>query len=240
MCITSRRSTPKPSATNFSSASRSWTSSTSALPSRARRMAWPVPTAMTLTVQANFFSNGGIRASNSPESRVEVVEARVSVSPARSGRKTPWRQKPGKRQKYRPLHWAPAASRPWKGLWRAPAGLAVMADEIDPDIGLAFVRSRKKPSRRPGSRISHNARIRRRRRPGSRSAPGARTGRPGFHTRTTNTFTSAWLSYFTTWTLAPRQHGRRQERRQDAAPPPGFHLMRTLSPPLFSVTWPIR
>src|SRR5574344_723232 len=43
---------------------------------------------MTLTLQENFFSKAGISASKSPESRVDVVDAKVNLegSPAKSGK----------------------------------------------------------------------------------------------------------------------------------------------------------
>ncbi len=65
--MTSRRWTPKPSATYFSSDGLWWTSSTSASPLRAKRMAWPVPTATTRTWIPVFFLNRGSMWSNNPE-----------------------------------------------------------------------------------------------------------------------------------------------------------------------------
>ena len=52
---------------NFSSDGLWWTSSTSASPLRAKRMAWPVPTATTRTWIPIFFLNRGRMWSNSPE-----------------------------------------------------------------------------------------------------------------------------------------------------------------------------
>src|SRR5882724_595264 len=73
--MTSKRFTPKPSATNCSSDFLSCTNSTSASPFLARSMAWPVPLATTRTSMPVFFVNNGSRYSNSPESWVEVVDA---------------------------------------------------------------------------------------------------------------------------------------------------------------------
>ena len=59
--MTGRRFTPKPSATNFSSAAWSWTNTTSASPRRAMSSAWPVPSATTRTLMPVSFSNIGSR-----------------------------------------------------------------------------------------------------------------------------------------------------------------------------------
>ena len=75
--ITSSRSTPCPSATNFSSEGLWWTRRTSASPLLAIRMALPVPTATTRTPMPVCSRNPGRRTSNSPEFSVEVVEATV-------------------------------------------------------------------------------------------------------------------------------------------------------------------
>src|SRR6185503_9475223 len=73
--ITSRRSTPKPSATNFSSASRSCTKTTSASPRLPMSSAWPVPCATTRTLIPVFAPNSGRMCLNRPDCSVDVVEA---------------------------------------------------------------------------------------------------------------------------------------------------------------------
>jgi hypothetical protein len=73
--ITSWRPVAKPSATNRRSASRSWTSTTSASPRRAVSSAWPVPSATTRTSMPVCFVNAGSRCLNSPDCSVEVVDA---------------------------------------------------------------------------------------------------------------------------------------------------------------------
>ena len=75
--IASARARPWPSATNFSSASRSWTSSASPSPLAALRIAWPVPTATTRTSIPVLARNTGRMRSNRPEFRVEVVDWRT-------------------------------------------------------------------------------------------------------------------------------------------------------------------
>src|SRR5262249_6496944 len=92
--MTSKRFTPKPSATNCSSDFLSCTNSTSASPFLARSMAWPVPLATTRTSMPVFLVKIGSRYSNSPESCVEVVDATTmkrssaSVGTAHSPRPT--------------------------------------------------------------------------------------------------------------------------------------------------------
>ena len=73
--MTSNRSRACRSATNWSSASRAWTSSTSASPRRPMAMACPVPTATTSTRQPAARSNAGRIAASSPVSAVLVVVA---------------------------------------------------------------------------------------------------------------------------------------------------------------------
>ena len=77
--MTSRRNRPWPEATKASSESRSWTSSASTSPRRPSARAWPVPTATTRTAIPVRAVKRGSRKSSSPESRVEVVEARVML-----------------------------------------------------------------------------------------------------------------------------------------------------------------
>ena len=72
--ITSKRSTPPPSAMNFSSAALACTSSTSPSPFSAFLIAWPVPTATTRTSIPVFLVNSGSSTSNRPEFCVEVVD----------------------------------------------------------------------------------------------------------------------------------------------------------------------
>ena len=73
--ITSRRSMPKPSSTNFCSATWSWTSTTSASPLRAVASACPVPCATTRTSMPVFDLNAGSKCLKRPESSVDVVDA---------------------------------------------------------------------------------------------------------------------------------------------------------------------
>src|SRR5689334_11259209 len=73
--ITSRRSTPNPSARNFSSATLSWTKTTSASPRRAVSSAWPVPSATTRTSIPVLALKAGSRWPNRPDCSVEVVDA---------------------------------------------------------------------------------------------------------------------------------------------------------------------
>jgi hypothetical protein len=73
--MTDWRLRPKPSATNFSSATVSCTKTTSASPRRAMSSAWPVPRATTLTSMPVAFLNSGSRCVNRPDCSVEVVEA---------------------------------------------------------------------------------------------------------------------------------------------------------------------
>src|SRR3989304_2413074 len=77
LCITSRRSLPKPSVMNCTSAAGEWTRRTSASPLRPRAFAWPEPTAMGLAVQPVRFSKTGRRTSRRPLSAVLVVVARM-------------------------------------------------------------------------------------------------------------------------------------------------------------------
>src|SRR6266545_934973 len=91
LCMTSRRSTPQPSATNRSSRARAWTSTTSTSPSSPSLSAFPVPTEMTSTLHRHCASNGGSSTFRRPEFSVEVVVARrrrFSAAPARSGERT--------------------------------------------------------------------------------------------------------------------------------------------------------
>ena len=66
---------PQPSATNFSSAARSWTNSTSASPRRPMSSAWPVPTATTCTSMPVAAVKAGSRCGNRPDCSVLVVDA---------------------------------------------------------------------------------------------------------------------------------------------------------------------
>ncbi len=77
LCMTGWRARPSPSATNLRSDAGWWTSSTSASPFVAMRIAWPVPTATTRTSIPVSAVNGGNRYSKSPEFCVDVVEAMV-------------------------------------------------------------------------------------------------------------------------------------------------------------------
>ena len=72
--MTSKRSTPLPSATNFSSDGLAWTSSTSPSPLAAFLSAWPVPTATTRTSMPVLSLNWGRMLSRRPEFWVEVVD----------------------------------------------------------------------------------------------------------------------------------------------------------------------
>ena len=73
--MTGRRLRPKPSATNFSSATWSCTNSTSASPRRPRSSAWPVPSATTLMSMLRAALKAGSRCANSPDCSVLVVDA---------------------------------------------------------------------------------------------------------------------------------------------------------------------
>ena len=73
--MTGTRLRPKPSATNFSSATWSCTKTTSASPRRAMSSAWPVPTATTRTSMPLAALKLGSRCANRPDCSVEVVEA---------------------------------------------------------------------------------------------------------------------------------------------------------------------
>ena len=76
--MTSVRAPPKPAATNFFSAAGLWTSRTSASFFSPSLMASPEPTATTLTLYVGLsFSNAGMSTENSPESCVDVVDARI-------------------------------------------------------------------------------------------------------------------------------------------------------------------
>ena len=72
--MTSKRFTPPPSATNFSSDGLSCTNSTSPSPLTAFLMAWPVPTATTRTSMPVFFVNIGRMCLKRPEFSVDVVD----------------------------------------------------------------------------------------------------------------------------------------------------------------------
>ncbi len=75
--MTGLRSSPKPSATNFSSCALAWTKTTSASPRRPVSSAWPVPCETTRTSMPVFVLNSGRIWPNRPESWVEVVEDTV-------------------------------------------------------------------------------------------------------------------------------------------------------------------
>ena len=83
--ITSKRSTPKPSATKASSCARAWTKTTSASPRRPVSSACPVPWATTRTSIPVASRKIGRMCPNSPEFSVEVVEATVMNSWAATG-----------------------------------------------------------------------------------------------------------------------------------------------------------
>ncbi len=73
--MTSKRCTPKPSATNFSSCALACTNTTSASPRRPVSSACPVPCATTFTSMPVLALNSGRMWPNRPESCVDVVEA---------------------------------------------------------------------------------------------------------------------------------------------------------------------
>ena len=73
--ITGKRLRAKPSATNFSSATWSWTNKMSASPRRPMSMACPVPSATTLTSTPVALVKAGSRCPNNPDCSVDVVEA---------------------------------------------------------------------------------------------------------------------------------------------------------------------
>ncbi len=52
----------------------------SASPRRPNAIAWPLPTAITLTAMPVRRSNGGSTVSSNPASRIEVVVASVTVA----------------------------------------------------------------------------------------------------------------------------------------------------------------
>jgi hypothetical protein len=78
--ITGKRFSPKPSATNFSSAAWSCTKTMSASPRRAMSSAWPVPTATTRTSTFVASLISGSRCLKRPDCSVDVVEAMVMTS----------------------------------------------------------------------------------------------------------------------------------------------------------------
>src|SRR5215468_4904457 len=84
--MTGYRFTPKPSATNFSSASLACTKTTSASPRRPVSSALPVPCATTFTSMPVLALKSGRMWPNRPESCVDVVEATtMDLSCARAG-----------------------------------------------------------------------------------------------------------------------------------------------------------
>src|SRR3989304_896432 len=74
-----RRLSILPSATYFFSSAGAWASVTSASPRAASARAWPVPTAIVLTLSPVRFSNTGTSTSRSPESWVDVVVERMTT-----------------------------------------------------------------------------------------------------------------------------------------------------------------
>ena len=80
--ITSKRLTPKPCSTNFSSCALAWTKTTSASPRRPASSAWPVPCATTLTSIPDFAVNKGSMWSKRPESVSMSSRPRRSTVPA--------------------------------------------------------------------------------------------------------------------------------------------------------------
>ena len=77
--MTRRRLSSLPLATYVFSSAGAWASVTSASPRAASARAWPVPTAIVLTVNPVCFSNIGTSTSRSPESWVEVVVERMTT-----------------------------------------------------------------------------------------------------------------------------------------------------------------